>query len=85
MEQESAATKVAVEEAISDLEALDAERTDLRKKLQVAPFFPHHFQGSQVLVTRGGALHLFVNGQQSESAKAHKHRTPSESTAQTCY
>jgi DNA repair exonuclease SbcCD ATPase subunit len=33
--QESAATKEAVEEAIKDLEALDAERTELRTHLRV--------------------------------------------------
>jgi hypothetical protein len=35
VEQESAATKEAVEEAIKDIEALDAERTDLRTRLRV--------------------------------------------------
>jgi hypothetical protein len=35
VEQESAATKAAVEEAIKDLEALDSERTELRQRLQV--------------------------------------------------
>lgn len=34
VEAESAATKEAVEEAIKDLEQLDAERTQLRHKLQ---------------------------------------------------
>lgn len=34
-EAEAAATRAAVEEAIKDLEALDADRTELRARLQV--------------------------------------------------
>ena len=77
MEQESAATKAAVEEAIGDLEALDAERTDLRKKLQVAPSTIARFTCASH--KRRGSSSVY-----QRPAEAHKHRAPSESTAQTC-
>lgn len=49
VEQESAATKVAVEEAITDLEALDAERSELRSKLQVCRFSMRRWLGLRLL------------------------------------